>query len=254
MTTFFEREGAELVYDVEDHHFGSYRCTIKLPIIDEYGRSMQAECEDQHCKRKEIIQRCILEACRILDEHGVLREGTATNATNSVRVQHIKRQILEENDFYEEDEDTFFDRTGELEKKRLKRMEWAGVTTQETPVENFDSLTGKLLKLYQEQAELDDKLEKAKLMEEAAAKNAPQTDKDTDELDFYIRQLKQGERTNIKVKVQWKKRLLEIENEERPLFKLLKVCKPREFDIIAWRKNAREEAKNKFVSVNSAGK
>jgi hypothetical protein len=204
---------------------------------------MQAECEQKHCKRKEIIQECVLEACRILDEQGVLREGTAASALYTPRVQQIKRQLLEENDFYEEDEDTFYDRTGDLEKKRLKRMEWSGHANNDQQVETFDSLCLKLTNLYQEQVDLEEKLETAKKMEENAAKNAEQKEKDVDDIDLYIRQLKQGEKLNIKVKWQWKKRLLEIENEERQFAKLLKVCKPKEFDISKWRQKIREEAK-----------
>lgn len=253
LTTFFEREGAELVYDVEDHQFGSYRCTIKLPIVDEFGRPMQAECEEKHCKRKEIVQKCILEACRLLDEHGVLRDGTAASALSTPRIQQIKRQMLEENDFYEEDEDTFYDRTGDLEKKRLKRMEWAGHVNQEKNVETFDSLKEKLKHLYEEQVDLEEKLRLAKEMEENAAKNAKETEKDIDEVDLYIRQLKQGEKVNIKVKWEWKKRLLEIENEERQWVKLLKVCKPKEFEIPKWREeiqtNAKEKLKEKKVKL-----
>lgn len=248
LTAFFEREGAELVYDVEDHQFGSYRCTIKLPLVDEYGRSVQAECEQKHCKRKEIIQQCIIEACRILDEHGVLREGTAASSINTQRVQQIKRQRLEENDFYEEDEDTFYDRTGDLEKKRLKRMEWSGHSTGEQQVETFDSLCTKLTHLYRERVDLQHKLDMAKEMEDNAAKNAEQKEKDIDEVDLYIRQLKQGEKVNLKVKWQWKKRLLEIENEERQFTKLLRVCKPKEFDITAWRKGIEEETKLNLTS------
>lgn len=253
MTTFFEREGAELVYDVEDHQFGSYRCTIKLPIADEFGRPMQAECEEKHCKRKEIVQKCILEACRLLDEHGVLREGTAASAISTPRVQQIKRQMLAENDYYEEDEDTFYDRTGDLEKKRLKRMEWAGQVNPEKNVETFDSLKEKLKRLYEEQVDLEEKLRLAKEMEENATKNAKATDKDIDEVDLYIRQLKQGEKVNMKVKWEWKKRLLEMENEERQWVKLLRVCKPKEFEIPKWREeiqtNAKEKLKEKKVKL-----
>ena len=245
LTTFFEREGAELVYDVEDHQFGSYRCTIKLPIADELGRSIQAECEEKHCKRKEIIQKCILEACRLLDEHGVLRDGTAASATATPRIQQIKRQLLADNDFYEDDEDTFYDRTGDLEKKRLKRMEWSGHVNPETPVETFESLSEKLKRLYEEQVDLEEKLRLAKEMEENAAKNAQALEKEIDEVDLYIRQLKQGEKINMKTKWQWKKRLLEIENEERQWIKLFKVCKPKELEIPSWRQKIRDEAKEK---------
>ncbi|CAF1031073.1 unnamed protein product [Rotaria sordida] len=248
LTAFFEREGAELIYDVEDHQFGSYRCTIKLPIIDEYGHSIQAECEQKHCKRKEIIHECILEACRILDEHDVLREGTSASSLNTPRIKQIKRQLLEENDFYEEDEDTFYDRTGDLEKKRLKRMEWSGHLNNEKQIETFDSLCLKLTNLYKEQIDLENKLETAKQIEENAIKNANNLEKDIDEVDLYIRQLKQGEKLNMKTKWQWKKRLLEIENEERQHVKLLKVCKPREFDIQIWKKKIREEAKQNLIT------
>ncbi|CAF3751881.1 unnamed protein product [Rotaria socialis] len=248
LTAFFEREGAELTYDVEDRQFGSFRCTIKLPIVDEYGRAVQAECEQKHCKRKEIIQECIIEACRILDDHGVLREGTAASSLNTPRVQQIKRKLLEENDFYEEDEDTFYDRTGELEKKRLKRMEWSGLLSNEPQVESFESLCLKLTNLYQEQVDLEHKLEIAKQMEDNAAKNAANSEKDIDEIDLYIRQLKQGEKLNLKVKWQWRKRLLEIENEERQFAKLLRVCKPREFNIQSWRQKLREEAKQNLIA------
>ncbi|CAF2672669.1 unnamed protein product [Rotaria sp. Silwood2] len=248
LTAFFEREGAELTYDVEDHQFGAYRCTIKLPIVDEYGRVIQAECEQKHCKRKEIIHECILEACRILDEHGVLREGTSASSLNTPRVQQIKRQLLEENDFYEEDEDTFYDRTGDLEKKRLKRMEWSGHLNNEKQIETFDSLCLKLTNLYKEQIDLEYKLETAKQMEDNAAKNSTNIEKDIDEIDLYIRQLKQGEKLNMKTKWQWKKRLLEIENEERQYAKLLKVCKPKEFNIQTWKQKIREEIKQNLTT------
>jgi hypothetical protein len=167
------------------------------------------------------------------------------------RVQQIKRQLLEENDFYEEDEDTYYDRTGDLEKKRLKRMEWSGHSNNEAQVETFDSLCLKLNNLYKEQVDLEVKLETAKQMEENAAKNAANTEKDVDEVDLYIRQLKQGEKLNMKVKWQWRKRLLEIENEERQYAKLLKVCKPREFDIQTWRQKIREEAKQNLTTKQS---
>jgi hypothetical protein len=101
----------------------------------------------------------------------------------------------------------------------------------------------KLTNLYQEQVDLEEKLETAKQIEENAAKNNQQKEKDVDEVDLYIRQLKQGEKLNIKVKWQWRKRLLEIENEERQFAKLLKICKPKEFDISTWRQRIREEAK-----------
>ena len=209
---------------------------------------MQAECEQKHCKRKEIIHECILEACRILDEHGVLREGTAASSLNTPRIGQLKRQLLEENDFYEDDEDTFYDRTGDLERKRLKRMEWSGRLNNEKSVETFDSLCLKLTNLYKEQIDLEHKLQTAKQMEANATKNSTKNEKDVDELDLYIRQLKQGEKLNMKVKWQWQKRLLEIDNKEKQFVKLLKICKPKEFNIQTWREKIQEEVKRNLTT------
>jgi hypothetical protein len=38
-----------------------------------------------------------------------------------------KRKKFAENDFYEEDEDLFYDRTGQLEEQREKRKRWCEV-------------------------------------------------------------------------------------------------------------------------------
>jgi hypothetical protein len=127
-------------------------------------------------------------------------------------------------------------------------MEWSGLVNNEKQIETFDSLCLKLTNLYKEQIDLESKLETAKQMEENATKNALNNDKDVDDVDLYIRQLKQGEKLNMKLKWQWRKRLLEIENEERQYAKLLKVCKPKEFDIQTWRQKIREEAKQNLTT------
>jgi hypothetical protein len=61
-------------------------------------------------KRLSQIQ-CALLACERLDEACLLQISSLWN----------KRKNYTENDFYEEDEDTFFDRTGQLEEQREKR-------------------------------------------------------------------------------------------------------------------------------------
>jgi hypothetical protein len=53
---------------------------------------------------------CAHQVCRHLNEHGLLDGG-------------IQRERKKMEDFYEDGEDEFFDRTGQLEAQRLKRIE-----------------------------------------------------------------------------------------------------------------------------------
>lgn len=50
-------------------------------------------------------------ACERLDAHDLLRDYIVRNA----------RKTYAENDYYDSDEDTFYDRTGQVEEQRRKR-------------------------------------------------------------------------------------------------------------------------------------
>ena len=86
-------------------------------------------------KRKEIMIQCALEACRILDAHGILRASTHER-------KEVKKRNWAENDYYDSDEDTYLDRTGDVEAKRKKRMEKFGVAAPSQTVHTFESLVG----------------------------------------------------------------------------------------------------------------
>uniref|UniRef100_A0A8D8XT29 Kanadaptin n=2 Tax=Cacopsylla melanoneura TaxID=428564 RepID=A0A8D8XT29_9HEMI len=100
---WFEREGEELTYDVDDIRQGEYTCRVSLPTEGLLGRNMTAEVAVKGKKKEAVIQ-AALEACRMLDRHGLLRQ-----ANHEAR---SKRRKKHEDDDYNSDDDTFFDRTG----------------------------------------------------------------------------------------------------------------------------------------------
>ena len=119
LKTFFDREGVELHYEVEEVATGKFKCRIALPIQNAYGESIVAEAKLDG-KKKECMSACALEACRILDADGVLRQGRA-----AVSKKQRRDKDWESGDFYDSDDDTYLDRTGDVERKRTQRIKAA---------------------------------------------------------------------------------------------------------------------------------
>ncbi|XP_077586705.1 kanadaptin [Stigmatopora nigra] len=144
---FYEREGEELEFEYEDKSHGSWLCRIKLPLDDASGRQLVAEVTHAG-KKKEAALQCCLEACRMLEARGVLRQEAVSRKR--------KKKDWEEQDYYDSDDDIFLDRTGTVEKKRKDRMKRAG-KMRERP-DTHQSLLDKLSQVEKEVAETQEKL------------------------------------------------------------------------------------------------
>ncbi|XP_033115928.1 kanadaptin-like [Anneissia japonica] len=207
---FFEREGNELEYKVEEMGIGrshQYICKVLLPLDDPSGNPIVAEAAVSG-KKKEAVLACALEACKILDRHGVLRQAKHESKKR-------KNKNWAEDDYYDSDDDTFLDRTGEIEKKRLKRMQKAGAEKQE--LLTYDKL---LLQLQDVEKEMKKAEENLAIMAQGKMEHMPE-----DSLDAFMDSIKCGFKDrNQRAKL--KLRLVDLRKEEMKLKKLINIAKP----------------------------
>ncbi|XP_050804479.1 kanadaptin isoform X1 [Gopherus flavomarginatus] len=206
---FFDREGEELEYEYDDHGHNTWLCRVKLPVDDASGKQLVAEAIHSGKKKEAMIQ-CALEACRILDARGVLRQEAVSRKR--------KAKNWEEEDFYDSDDDTFLDRTGVVEKKRLNRMKKAG-KIEEKP-ETFDSLVAKLNAAEKELSEITEKL---KVSGKAQPQPASQ-----DSLDEFMTEIKSGCSLDSVMRKKLHLRSFELRKEQQRLKGLIKIVKPAE--------------------------
>lgn len=202
---FFEREGYDLEYKCDELSPGVFICRVELPIDDEYGKNII--CEVQHKgKKKECVVQCALEACRILDRHGVLRQAN----------HEPRRSKKLENDDDDSDDDIFFDRTGDVEKKRLKKL-------GSTPSEVFT-----YEQLMEQEKDIVDKIQtlehKLELMVQLEKRQKMETD---DDLDQFMSNLSNMDQKVDKFAISSTK--IEIQNlktERLKVQKLVNIAKP----------------------------
>ncbi|VDK60921.1 unnamed protein product [Gongylonema pulchrum] len=112
---FFDSEGFDMEFVYEESgagHTHKWMCSIELPVDTAAGQSLSASATTSGSK-KDAQTLCALNACRTLDMHGVL-----FRSANEARK---KAKNLADNDFYDSDEDTYLDRTGQIEKNRENR-------------------------------------------------------------------------------------------------------------------------------------
>ena len=246
---FFEREGLdapdyEFVEDNSTFGLGSRKkCRLELPIDNSNGRPIYAEVPVDG-KRREAIVACALEACRILDKMGLLRQATHESRSKK------RKKDWAENDYYDSDEDSFFDRTGDLEKKREKRMK----KNQPGKSETHESLTAKLAEVTNEITEIELGLSKDEELNRRAKASLAADNEECDALDAFMKTVKLGG-LSVKTKMSMKARLTELRHTRTKLESLIAIAKPFEVKIAP---NPTEKkptplalfGKNKFSKLN----
>lgn len=223
---WFEREGFDLQYQAEEKGIGQFLCWVDLPV--DSGRTVRAEALVKGKKKEAVIQ-CALEACRVLDRHGLLRQATHEGRKRKTR-------NWEEQDYYDSDEDNFLDRTGTVERKREQRMRNAGKL--ENKAENFATLSAQLSNIAKDIAEVEGKLKKHE-----EAKRASNSDSNEDALDAFMSSLNTAVLSKSEV-LKLKSTLQKLKKEEENFKKLVEITRPTSFpSLVTPTSGANEESK-----------
>lgn len=206
---FFEREGYDLPeYEVTNEAKGRHRCRIELPIDTISGEPEYVEVV-QEGKKKDVVEACALEACRVLDRKGLLRQSKHEGRAK-------KKKNWQDADFYDSDDDTFLDRTGAVEKKREKRIQQIKKSEK---ADTYESLAIKLNEVSAEMESIEKKLDQDKTDKQAAV------DEGLDELDAFMLSMKSGG-LDTKTKFHLKHRLVELKQEKLRFERLIAVAQP----------------------------
>uniref|UniRef100_W5NKQ4 Solute carrier family 4 member 1 adaptor protein n=1 Tax=Lepisosteus oculatus TaxID=7918 RepID=W5NKQ4_LEPOC len=204
---FFDREGEELEYEYDDKGRSTWVCRVRLPVDDAVGRQLVAEVTHTGKKKEAAIQ-CALEACRILEARGLLRQEAVSRKR--------RKKNWEEEDFYDSDDDAFLDRTGAVEKKRKDRMMKAG-RIQEKP-ETYDSLVVKLEDVERELAETEQKLSSSGKSSDPSSSEDP--------LDAFMCEVRSGAALDSMARKKLHVRIAELRRERQRLQKLVEITRP----------------------------
>ncbi|XP_054424476.1 kanadaptin isoform X2 [Pteronotus mesoamericanus] len=223
---FFDREGEELEYEFDEQGHSTWLCRVRLPVDDSTGKQLVAEAIHSGKKKEAMIQ-CSLEACRILDTLGLLRQEAVSRKR--------KAKNWEDEDFYDSDDDTFLDRTGLVEKKRLNRMKKAG-KIDEKP-ETFESLVAKLNDAERELSEISERLK--------ASSKALSESPSQDSLDAFMSEMKSGSALDGVSRKKLHLRTFELRKEQQRLKGLIKIVKPAEIPELKKTENHTVDAENK---------
>ncbi|TPP58494.1 Smad nuclear interacting protein [Fasciola gigantica] len=267
LKAYFEREGIEPApeYEFVEAAFGKQNCRIELPLD---SGTVTAEVPVSG-KRKEATAACALEACRLLDRLGEFDPNK--NAAGPSKMVRSKR-YWEENDYYSSDEDTFTDRTGQVERKRLERIRQLGVEGQTAAeaaaqvasleagdkgrkktdgralsessmlkvLAELEKIGGEIVTLEEQLREVDEKF-------------APQGENpsELDELEAYMNALKSGGPSR-KERMKLKSRLFILRQTEMRLFQKAGLPQPRRRVVAAGGSIAPDDETGKMARTDAA--
>ncbi|KAI5725176.1 hypothetical protein M8J77_012104 [Diaphorina citri] len=202
----------ELTYDIDDkaRPGGEFTCRVELPCESYIGRNLTAEISVKG-KKKEVVIQCALEACRLLDRYGLLRQ--ANHESKSKR-----RRKQQEDEDYDSDDDTFFDRTGTVEAKRSKR---SGAV--QAPAETYTSLLAKHADLVATIGSMEARL--ADMQARVAHKVMDSEAEDS--LDAYMKSGYSEDTTEAKIeRRRLKVEIASLKKQEETTRKLVNIAKP----------------------------
>eukprot|EP00039_Didymoeca_costata_P020389 m.341084 g.341084 ORF g.341084 m.341084 type:complete len:641 (+) comp19802_c0_seq1:132-2054(+) len=139
LTAFFDRENCQIEFEIDQEgpsHARTYICRIRLPAEGDEGEPLVAEASVMG-KKKDAKEAACMAACKILHERKLLKCDEAAITRKAQR----KKKIQEDNS----DDDSFYDRTGDVEAKKRRRMKRA-----QNKTETKESLTAKKKALLEE--------------------------------------------------------------------------------------------------------
>ncbi|KAI5634261.1 FHA domain-containing protein [Phthorimaea operculella] len=235
---YFEREGHELKYDCEERGPGQFQCRVELPMDDARGRPIVAEVIHKG-KKKEAVIACALEACRLLDRAGLLRQAKHES-------KRRKSRDWSADDFYDSDDDNYLDRTGHVEKKRKERMRKHGAIKEET---NDKPLTYD--DLLKQVADIESKISiEEKNLERLRTMNKPVSQSETeDDLDAYMASLgRQGQTMAQKAEIsQTKMNIQKMKAELTKTQRLAELARPAHLPPLIKRDETKIKINNSVV-------
>ncbi|XP_050081610.1 kanadaptin isoform X2 [Anopheles aquasalis] len=204
---YFEREGHELDYQVEELPSRLYKCTVELPIDDANGRPIVATATDKN-KKKEAVVQCALEACRILDRHGLLRQAN----------HEPRRRFKKQSD--SDDDDEFLDRTGAVEERRKRKQ-----TKNTQQVRSYEDLIREEANILERLDEIVQEIERTQLISKET-----RLPKNEDDVDNFLKSLVPPEDKFKLKRLRLEQKTLTLEHEK--VKKLIEIAKPLDLSSI----------------------